>query len=233
MEIFGGGGGGYPDDPYGGGWEGIGDERGNYDVGSGRNAQVVGGGFTRQLGGESAAMNDLMAASRAVGKGLSTTQVEAVPTMNIIPGQSQPEQVNAFVRAVQAAMSFSPVQQAMQLGMSMMPEQMRAPTMSMNLDQLTAGVQSMGPGFELGPDLISSSLGGRMNVPMSGSGAHLGIASEIANIGGQNVHMGPGMPMNENFYPGYGTNPFRGVAMADPSDPYIRKKRGAEIAALI
>jgi len=157
----------------------------------------------------------------------------ATPVMDITPGMPISPQINSFVNALKMAMNFSPMQQAMRFGMSMMPEQMRAPTMSMNLDQLAAGVQSMGPGFELGPDLISSSLGGRMNVPMSGSGAHLGIASEIANIGGQNVHMGPGMPMNENFYPGYGTNPFSGVAMADPSDPYIRKKRGAEIAALI
>jgi hypothetical protein len=45
--------------------------------------------------------------------------------------------------------------------------------------------------------------------------------------------MGPGMTMNEDFFPGYGTNPFSGDAMADPSDPYIRKKRGTEIAAMI
>ena len=91
----------------------------------------------------------------------------------------------------------------------------------------------MGPGFELGPDLISSSFNGQMSVPMSGSGAHLGIASNIANVGGQNVHMGPGMQMNEDFFPGYGENPFSGVAMADPGDPYIRKQRGSEIAAMI
>jgi hypothetical protein len=165
--------------------------------------------------------------------GPSSKDGSADPTMNVVSGASVPAQVASFTNALKAAMSFSPMQQAMKWGMSMMPEQMRAPTMSMNLDQLAAGVQSMGPGFELGPDLISSSLGGRMNVPMSGSGAHLGIASEIANIGGQNVYMGPGMTMNEDFFPGYGKNPFSGVAMADPGDPYIRRRRGTEIAGMI
>ena len=39
------------------------------------------------------------------------------------------------------------------------------------------------------------------NVPVVGSGAHLGLATNIANVGGQNVHMGPGFMMNENNYP--------------------------------
>jgi hypothetical protein len=167
------------------------------------------------------------------GPGLSTAQTNAAPTMNVVPDQPISPQITSFTDALKAAMNFSFAQQGLKSFMSIMPEQMRAPTMNMNLDQLAAGVQAMGPGFELGPDLISSSFNGQMSVPMSGSGAHLGIASNIANVGGKNVHMGPGMTMNEDFFPGYGTNPFSGDAMADPSDPYIRKKRGTEIAAMI
>ena len=58
-------------------------------------------------------------------------------------------------------------------------------------------------------------------------------ATSIQNWGGQDVHVGPGYQMNEDFFPGYGVNPYSGVAMADPSDPYIRKNRGSEIAAMI
>ena len=71
------------------------------------------------------------------------------------------------------------------------------------------------------------------NVPTVGSGAHLGLATSIESIGGQNVHMGPGFMMNENNYPGYGVNPVTGEGFADPGDPYIRPRRGSEIAAMI
>ena len=158
------------------------------------------------------------------------------PTFNFTAGKELAPQIaqqQSFVNSLKAFMGLSPTLSIAKGVMSMMPEQMRAPTMNMNIDQLAAGVQAMGPGFELSPGLISSSFNGQMNVPMSGSGAHLGIASEIANIGGQNVHMGPGMTMNEDFLPGYGKNPFSGVAMADPSDPYIRRRRGTEIAGMI
>jgi hypothetical protein len=158
------------------------------------------------------------------------------PTANFNTATLAGNMRNAANRVGSFLSNFSPMNKAISWGMSMMPEQMRAPTMNMNIDQLAAGVQAMGPGFQLSPDLISSSFNGQMSVPMSGSGAHLGIASEIANIGGQNVHMGPGMTMNEDFFPGYGVNPFSGVAMADPSDPYIRPnrvQRGGEIAGMI
>jgi len=153
----------------------------------------------------------------------------AVPTMNITPGQSQPEQVNAFVRAVQAAMSFSPTRMGMgflaQIGdltptMSFMAGDPRA-----DAPITTAGI----PGY-LGQNYGAGTI---TDVAMAGSGAHMAPATAIENWGGQNVHVGPGYPMDENFYPGYGTNPFSGVAMSDPSDPYIRRRRGTEIAGMI
>tara|TARA_B100000949_G_scaffold69175_1_gene61515 strand:- start:14895 stop:15548 length:654 start_codon:yes stop_codon:yes gene_type:complete len=192
-----------------------------------------------------ASMGEGMAGAQGIGgyrggpssqSGVDASDESNDPTFNFTSGQPlgpQIAQQQSFVDGLKAFMGLSPMQNVMQWGMSMMPEQMRAPTMNMNIDQLAAGVQAMGPGFELSPGLISSSFNGQMNVPMSGSGAHLGIASEIANIGGQNVHMGPGMTMNEDFFPGYGTNPFSGVAMADPGDPYIRPRRGTEIAGMI
>jgi len=64
------------------------------------------------------------------------------------------------------------------------------------------------------------------SVPMSGFGAQMGIAVARDPITGLN--MGPGRPGE----PG-DVNPFSGVPYADPSDPYIRKPRGTEIAALI
>ena len=167
------------------------------------------------------------------GGGLSTAQTNAVPTINVVPDQPISPQITSFTNALKAFMGFGPMQQAMKWGMSMMPEQMRAPTRTMNMDELAAGVQAMGPGFNMEPGAIPSAQGGRMNVPMTGFGANMGIASNVANIGGQNVHMGPGMMMNEDFFPGYGTNPFSGAAMADPSDPYIRQRRGTEIAGMV
>ena len=160
----------------------------------------------------------------------------ANPTFSFTQDQAitpQIEKQKSFVNQLKSFLDLSPMKTALSWGMSMMPEQMRAPTMNMNIDQLASGVQAMGPGFELGPDLISSSFNGQMSVPMTGFGANMGIASNIANIGGKNLHMGPGMPMSEDFFPGYGVNPFSGVAMADPSDPYIRKNRGSEIVAMI
>ena len=65
-----------------------------------------------------------------------------------------------------------------------------------------------------------------MSVPMSGFGAQLGIAT--ARDPHTGLNMGPGRPGE----PG-DVNPFSGVAYADPGDPYIRKKRGTEIAAMI
>lgn len=208
---------------------------GGYSDAVGAALSGVGGEFGADLGGSyGAGFEGAMGGWGADRTGLAqSSEGGATPVMDITPGMPISPQINSFVNALKTAMSFSPMQQAMKWGMSMMPEQMRAPTMNMNIDQLAAGVQAMGPGFELSPGLISSSFNGQMNVPMSGSGAHLGIASEIANIGGQNVHMGPGMTMNEDFFPGYGTNPFSGVAMADPGDPYIRKRRGTEMAAMI
>ena len=218
---------------------------GGYSDAVGAALSGVGGEFGADLGGSyGAGFEGAMGGWGADRTGLAQSSEGSAdardesndPTFNFTAGKELAPQIaqqQSFVNGLKAFMGLSPMQNVMQWGMSMMPEQMRAPTMNMNIDQLAAGVQAMGPGFELSPGLISSSFNGQMNVPMSGSGAHLGIASEIANIGGQNVHMGPGMTMNEDFFPGYGKNPFSGVAMADPSDPYIRRRRGTEIAGMI
>ena len=105
--------------------------------------------------------------------------------------------------------------------MSFMADDPRA----MNAPITTAGI----PGY-LGQNY---GVGTITDVAMSGSGAHMAPATSIQNWGGQDVHVGPGYQMNEDFFPGYGVNPYSGVAMADPSDPYIRKNRGSEIAAMI
>ena len=103
---------------------------------------------------------------------------------------------------------------------------MRAPTMNFNaMDPLAMNAPITSPYANPHEDITT--------VAMAGSGAHMAPATAIENWGGKNVHVGPGYPMDENFYPGFGVNPYSGVAMADPSDPYIRKQRGTEIAGMI
>ena len=54
------------------------------------------------------------------------------------------------------------------------------------------------------------------NVPVAGSGAHMGLATGIQNIGGQNLHVGPGYtgdpgdmnPMNQEMFQGGAENPY-------------------------
>jgi len=167
----------------------------------------------------------------------------AAPTGSFQSGTPIANQIqsnNIFANAVKTAMRFSPMQQAMKFGMSMMPEQMRAPTYgTMGLP----GYQGLTDNLGYDPGLAQA-FGAKsgvpygfdeamQNVPVVGSGAHLGLATNIANIGGQNVHMGPGFMMDENNYPGYGVNPVTGEGFADPSDPYIRRRRGTEIAGMI
>ena len=71
---------------------------------------------------------------------------------------------------------------------------------------------------------------GMMSVPMSGSGARMGIAT---GRNPQGLNIGPGFQGSQNVMPGQGVNPFSGVGMADPPDPYIRQRRGTEMAAMI
>jgi hypothetical protein len=172
--------------------------------------------------------------------GPSSKDGSADPTMNVVSGASVPAQVASFTNALKAAMSFSPMQQAMKWGMSMMPQDMRAPMYGvMDLPGYQGLVENLGQDPNLA-QAYGATTGvpygfdeAMQNVPVVGSGAHLGLATNIANIGGQNVHMGPGFMMNENNYPGYGVNPVTGEGFADPGDPYIRKRRGTEIAAMI
>ena len=165
------------------------------------------------------------------------------PTFNFTAGKELAPQIaqqQSFVDGLKAFMGLSPMQNVMQWGMSMMPEQMRAPTYgTMDLP----GYQGLTDNLGYDPGLAQA-FGAKsgvpygfdeamQNVPVVGSGAHLGLATNIANIGGQNVHMGPGFMMDENNYPGYGVNPVTGEGFADPSDPYIRRRRGTEIAGMI
>ena len=162
----------------------------------------------------------------------------AAPTGNFQSGVSIAKQVdknNIFANAVKAAMNLTPTRMAMSLlartgdltpTMSFMADDPRA----MNAPITTAGI----PGY-LGQNY---GVGTITDVAMSGSGAHMAPATSIQNWGGQDVHVGPGYQMNmagieDGFFPGYGVNPYSGVAMADPSDPYIRKNRGSEIVAMI
>ena len=175
------------------------------------------------------------------GGGLSTAQTNAVPTINVVPDQPISPQITSFTNALKAFMGFSPMQNAMKMGMSMMPQDMRAPmhdVMSLpgyqglvdnnyGKDPNLAQAYGATTGVPYGHDEAMQ------NVPVVGSGANLGLATSIENIGGQNVHMGPGFTMNENNYPGYGVNDVTGKGFPDPSDPYIRKRRGTEIAGMI
>ena len=154
------------------------------------------------------------------------------PTMSFTADQPLGQQITqqqSFVDGLKAFMGLSPTRMGMgflaRMGdltptMSFMASDPRA-----DAPITTAGI----PGY-LGQNYGAGTI---TDVAMAGSGAHMAPATAIENWGGQNVHVGPGYPMDENFYPGYGTNPFSGVAMADPSDPYIRRRRGTEIAGMI
>jgi hypothetical protein len=71
---------------------------------------------------------------------------------------------------------------------------------------------------------------GLISAAMSGSGARMGIAT---GRNPQGLNIGPGFQGSQNVGPGFGVNPYSGVGMADPPDPYIRQRRGTEMAAMI
>jgi hypothetical protein len=171
------------------------------------------------------------------GPGLSTAQTNAVPTMNVVPDKSLPKQVTSFTDALKAAMSFSPTNMVMSLLANAVGnppnEMMSQVTLDQGLRDQYSGLGTslatdMGHPHTGGPMLGSPAFANEsmMSVPMSGFGAQLGIAT--ARDPHTGLNMGPGRPGE----PG-DVNPFSGVAYADPGDPYIRKKRGTEIAGMI
>ena len=152
----------------------------------------------------------------------------------------QIEEQKSFVNQLKSFLGLSPTLSVAKGLMSMVPENMRAPTYGV---MSLPGYQGLTNNLGYDPNLAQaygSTTGvpygfdeAMQNVPVVSSGPHLGLATSIESIGGKNVHMGPGFMMDENNYPGYGVNPVTGEGFADPGDPYIRKRRGTEIAGMI
>ena len=193
MEVFGGGGGGYPDDPYGGGWEGV----------SSVGGQTVGGGFE---GG-------------------------ADQTFSYTAGISLPKQVveqETYTNALKAVMN------AVIPGLGMMQNLGRllgsqignVPNEMMSQEALNRGLLDQYSSTSLATPMGHPHMDNMMSVPMSGFGAQQGIAT--ARDPHTGLNMGPGRPGE----PG-DVNPWSGVPYADPGDPYIRPRRGTEIAGMI
>ena len=225
---------------------------GGYSDAVGAALSGVGGEFGADLGGSyGAGFEGAMGGWGADRTGLAQSSEGSAdardesndPTFNFTAGKELAPQIaqqQSFVNSLKAFMGLSPTLSIAKGVMSMMPEQMRAPTYGvMDLP----GYQGLTDNLGYDPGLAQA-FGAKsgvpygfdeamQNVPVVGSGAHLGLATNIANIGGQNVHMGPGFMMDENNYPGYGVNPVTGEGFADPSDPYIRRRRGTEIAGMI
>jgi|TARA_R110000744_G_scaffold7389_4_gene25615 hypothetical protein len=109
-------------------------------------------------------------------------------------------------------------------------EALNAGLIAQYTDPLTYDYDTLTQGYPTGP-YDEQARQGLISAKMSGFGARKGIATGIDPRTG--LHVGPGYPMSEDFFPGYGTNPYSNDPMADPSDPYIRKRRGTEIAAMI
>ena len=204
-------------------------------IGFGVDGEVMGGSFGGNIADAMAGTQGAMEGATAYGglgevsdgPGLSKAQTNAAPTINIVQDEPIAPQISLYTQALKSFMS-------------MMPEQMRAP---MHGVMGLPGYQGLTDNLGYDPGLAQA-FGAKsgvpygfdeamQNVPTVGSGAHLGLATNIANVGGQNVHMGPGFMMNENNYPGYGINHVTGEGFADPGDPYIRKQRGSEIAGMI
>ena len=218
MEVFG----GYLDDPYGGGW---GDPTGQ-DFGG----QTVGGGFTGS-GNVDAGLADVMAAA-------ASNRTDAVPTVNV----KSNEKMSVVTQTIQDLARFSA---AKTLASFLAQLTDLTPTRSYMYDDpratggkygnfnlptpafTTQGVKGYLEGKNYGESNI-------VDVAMAGMGPSLAPATAMSTIGGRTVHEGPGFPMSEDFFPGYGTNPYSNDPMAEGGgDTYIRKPRGTEIAAMI
>jgi hypothetical protein len=187
------------------------------------------GAFGADLGGSygggNAGLADVMAASMAAGNtpnasALTQRQTTAVPVDNSFWATAKNALRTAmtptFVNVLASMIGNVP-----QYGMNR--TDLEGKLNYMNVDTDTYNWDLLAPPVPHNPH-------DRVMVEMTGT--DVSRAPAIGQTAG-GINYGPGWPMDENFYPGYGTNPFTGVAMADPSDPYIRKKRGTEIAGMV
>ena len=162
------------------------------------------------------------------------------PTFSFTSGKALGPQID-YANAVKAAMSFATPLGAVQWGGRLLGSIIGNTRNSnfANRAMLDAGLRAQytDPNTYDFDNLTTTFTGpeterqGLISAKMSGFGARKGIATGIDPYTG--LHVGPGYPMSEDFFPGYGVNPYTGDAMADPGDPYIRKKRGTEIVGMV
>ena len=210
-------------------------------IGFDDDGNVMGGSFGGNLADAAVGTAGAMEGATA-SEGLGNV-TSANPTFSFNADQPISPQIakqKSFLDQLKGVLNFSPTLSITKSLMSMVPENMRAPTY---------GVMSL-PGYQgltnnLGYDPNLAQAYGTttgvpygfdeamQNVPVVGSGPHLGLATSIANIGGKAVHMGPGFMMDENNYPGYGFNPVTGEGFSEGGWDYIRPRRGTEITELI
>jgi len=152
-------------------------------------------------------------------------------TFSYTAGVSLPKQVveqENFTNALKAVMN------AVVPGLGMMQNLGRLlgsqignpPNEMMTQEALNRGLLDQYSSTSLATPMGHPHMDNMMSVPMSGFGAQLGIATARDQHTGLN--MGPGRPGE----PG-DVNRHSGIAYADPSDPYIRRRRGTEIAGMI
>jgi len=170
------------------------------------------------------------ALASALGLGKPAKQTDTFPAgQSMAPKTSNPFSLSSFVPGNMAA-----TMMAMITNPDPMQDVMSVPNYNAFTDNLgydpglaqASGTLSGVPQYSHEPmDPLAAYGYGEMmqNVPMVGSGVHQGLASQIDNIGGQNLHRGIGFQANEKNYAGFGGNPL-GPAFADPS-PYVRKPR--------
>ena len=224
MEVFGG-----ADDPYGGGWEGV----------SSVGGQTIGGGFEGS-GEVDPGLADIMADSLAGNMRNASTLTQRQTTA--VPTKSFADVVKGYASNLMSSLNLSSMIPGVGIGqgvgslLGMMGLNQNPMSQNMHTDTLTGHLTDMGMtrdaynATNMASNIGNPHMDGMMSVPMSGSGARMGIAT---GRNPQGLNIGPGFQGSQDVMPGQGVNPFSGDAMADPSDPYIRKKRGAEIAAMI
>ena len=205
---------------------GFGEFGGGY-AGSPVDASVSGFGadLDGSYGGEvSAGLADAMAASVAAGNthntsALTRQQTTAVPVKD--PWAPAKEVFRTFVTPGYVTALASIVGNPPQYDMNW--SDLKAALGHMNVDINTYNRDLLAPSVPHNPH-------DRVMVEMAGADVQRGPAIGQTSGG---LNYGPGWPIDENFYPGYGTNPFTGASAADPSDPYIRRRRGTEIVGMI
>ena len=206
MEVFGG-----ADDPYGGGWDGI----------SSVGGQTIGGGFEGS-GEVDAGLADIMAAAANTPNTSTLTrqQTNAVPVDNSFWATAK-NAFRTFMTPTFVNLLAPMVGNPPQYGINR--TDLEGKLNYMNVDTDTYNWDLLAPPVPHNPhDRVMAEM----------TGTDVSRAPAIGQTSG-GINYGPGWPMDENFYAGYGTNPFTGASAADPSDPYIRKRRGTEIAGMV